>query len=153
MAIDSLIESLSVSLSLHQCPCLCLSFFLSIYVYFAYTHIYTHMSTMSTIQSTMNHQICFIKISLLNTYLIWHWYAIFFKAIVLKTPFSVHAVIIPAIRWVTPGSIEAYYSEVMIWFWKRKGLQKNFLQHQQGHVSKFQQYWERLYGFAYFSSF
>ena len=52
----------------------------------------------------MNTGTCFYKDKLTNKYLIWLRDTILFKAIVLKTPLSVHAMLIPAIKLVTPGN-------------------------------------------------
>lgn len=45
----------------------------------------------------------FIKLSLLNTSLIWLWEAIFCNAIALKIPLSFHAVLVSPIKLVIPG--------------------------------------------------
>lgn len=51
----------------------------------------------------MNTGTCFYKDKLTSKYLIWLGETILLKAIVLKTLLSVHAMLIPAIKLVTPG--------------------------------------------------
>jgi hypothetical protein len=77
-----------------------------------------------------------MNLSWLNIYLIWLKDVIFFKAIILRTPLSVDAIVMLTIQLVTPGNtgLLKWSDDIDNDSAKGKGHRKMFLQSQQGPV-------------------